>query len=687
MFKQFTILIFALLFFNVNYAQVVINEDFSTATGTTPPTGWANLDLSGSGFVWAFDNPGFRTLEAPITDPAAIFDSDEYAGSSEGDSSTLESPVFDASNTSEHFYLSFDHYFDDGSGGEYHVDVFDGTTWNDVLSGTVYTNNPQHESFEITSALAGTANGQIRFRWIGNDSWYWIVDNIKLEKTTCPPISGLQFISSTTNTATISWTPNGAEAAWSIEWGVPGFQPGTGNEIGSATATATTHIINGLNPSTNYDVWVAADCSGNYTIWIPVEIQTQCGSQSIPWYENFDQMTSVDYDVFPNCWTSENGEWMTDDQTNTIQSPYSGSNFAAIEWSTDDYLWTPGFDLVAGNTYEFSFMWAGDDYTGWDGSVVVNSSQTSSGATQLGVPFVSSADAPATSYQKAVYCFVPTTSGTYNFAIHVSADSNPYNLAFDDFSVIQRGSSAGIDGTTDICQIGGLVDLNSIITINDTTGAWSFDFNPNAIVNDTMLNPQYIPSGAIDVLYTTSGCLQDTAVAHITIYDASNAGQDGNISTCRNQPVDLLSGLNGTIDLGGDWYGPSGSMLQGSAITAPNLAGQYNYEYIVGNGVCPNDTASIVLTATSCNYLGLDENTVQALSVYPNPSKGTITISTSENITGTLQIMDAQGKLIQTLALTNTNTSSVDLTGYTNGVYFLKVNSDQINTLTRVIKE
>lgn len=696
--KQFTILILALLFFKVNYAQVVINEDFSTATGTTPPTGWTNLDLSGSGYTWAFDNPGGETLNTPITDPAAIFDSDYYGGSSEGDSSTLNSPVFDASNTSEHFYLSFDHFFEDGFGGEYHIDVFDGTTWNDVLSGTVATANPQHEFFEITTALAGTANGQFRFRWIGDYSWYWIVDNVKLEKSTCPAITNQQVDNISSASVDISWTAGGSETSWNVEWGAPGFTPGTGTEIGSAVATSENQTIGGLNSSTDYDIYVQADCgSGNGSVWVLIHVTTSCAPiSSFPWLETFENVTGLgtynyDMGLMPTCWSASEGYWFPDVEGSyeTGADAYSGTQFMALYSWDDDTLWTPEFELVAGTQYEFKFMFAGDNdgYSGWNGQVVLYDNQTDAVTALSDGAFVTSSEVIDNNYRAHTSCFMPTISGTYRFGIKLNSNYDPYYLVIDDVSIIERGTSAGTDGSSDVCQISGLINLNSVANIEDAAGIWSFDFNPNVIVNDTMLNPQYIPSGAIDVLYTTTGCLQDTVVAHITIYDPSSAGQDGNISTCRNQPVDLLSGLNGTVDLGGDWYGPSGSMLSGSAIVAPNLAGQYNYEYIVGNGVCPDDTASVVLTATSCDYLGLDENAGQSLTVYPNPSKGAITISTSENITGTLQIMDAQGKLIQTQVLTNVNTLSVDLTGYTNGVYILKVNSDQINTITRVIKE
>ena len=44
----------ALIFSMIGFAQTYLSENFSTATGTTPPTGWANVDSTTSGEIWTF---------------------------------------------------------------------------------------------------------------------------------------------------------------------------------------------------------------------------------------------------------------------------------------------------------------------------------------------------------------------------------------------------------------------------------------------------------------------------------------------------------------------------------------------------------------------------------------------------------------------------------------------------------
>ena len=60
----------------------------------------------------------------------------------------------------------------------------------------------------------------------------------------------------TGNSATIHWITGNA-TSWTIEYGVSGFMPGTG-QITVAGNTGIT--INGLAPSTDYDFYISADC-------------------------------------------------------------------------------------------------------------------------------------------------------------------------------------------------------------------------------------------------------------------------------------------------------------------------------------------------------------------------------------------------------------------------------------------
>lgn len=917
-------------------AQVLFSENFSSATGTTPPAGWSNNDMTGAStpYLWAFNNPGGAPLNAPITPPAAVFNNDYLGWNDDYPESALESPTFDASVITDYIYLSFDHSFynDQYGEGSYSVEVWDGLSWNSVFSGSGDVLNAEHVLLDITADANGAPDAQVRFVWSGDYSYYWIVDNVKVEVTTCPavtngtvdvltansadiswtavgsetswnieygvsgftmgsgtpgtastesfsagsltantsydfyiqsdcgatdspwygpitvytgycefqgtdpdyyiknfsvtggatsnisnlnsgispngyedatsmtvsqfeggpnvnftvnfgvqswytfgfgiwvdwnnnlvfesneqmfqssgyednflgsfgvpvgvavgnyrmrimadyntssptnactlnsgegeaedytfevvpiptclPVTDLLTDNETANSIDITWTPGDTETDWNIEWGAPGFVPGTGAGLDSAQqSSSASFTINGLNSATDYDIYVQASCSStDSSYWTLVTGTTLCSPiTNLPWTEDFDAMAQTGDDIVPYCWLNENGDWFSDDSNNSGGFANSGSNFVGIYYGSNDQLWTPEFQLIAGKKYEFSFMWAGDDNTGWNGSVLVNNTQSATGATQLGTPFIAPAQIADDNYQREFFCFTPTTSGIYTFAVKVSASFSPYLLTFDDFSLVERATTAGTNGTINACQINGLVDLNQLITINDQLGAWTFSPNPSTIVNDSMFNPQFVPAGTVSVDYITYGCLVDTASVMVTIYPPSSAGLDGNITACKSEPIDLLSGLNGTVNMGGDWYNPTNNLMPGSQVITGTFPGQFNYKYISGNSVCPDDTASVVVTVLgTCNWLSVDENVLESVNLYPNPSTGLVYIeSTLSTESFNLVITDINGRVVETGSNSIKNgVNAVNLNNVQRGTYFFKLSNENAEKVYRVV--
>lgn len=154
---------------------------------------------------------------------------------------------------------------------------------------------------------------------------------------------------------------------------------------------------------------------------------------TFPWSENFDAFQPYQQ---PTCWFKENGDWIiapNSDSTNDADAR-SGTNFLREAYSaTNEYMWSPVFQLTAGVSYDFSFWWAGDTYATWDASVVYNTIQSSVGATAFPTPIVVAATTTTKNYQKYTANFIPATTGTYSFGIKVNAPSTPWYLSFDDF--------------------------------------------------------------------------------------------------------------------------------------------------------------------------------------------------------------------------------------------------------------
>ena len=86
-------------------------------------------------------------------------------------------------------------------------------------------------------------------------------DTISFTTTECVAVSNISCATPTNSSVEISWTSNGSESAWIVEYGMPGF--GQGEEIGRATATTNPYQLSlaGLDPNTTYEVYVYAQCA------------------------------------------------------------------------------------------------------------------------------------------------------------------------------------------------------------------------------------------------------------------------------------------------------------------------------------------------------------------------------------------------------------------------------------------
>jgi len=169
-----------------------VAEDFSDASGSTPPTGWTVDVIEGDPSIdqWRFDNPGNRTFPSFLVDPAAVFDSDAISNNDQPENVALISPVFDAS-TATQLFLKLDQQYlgllDPDYGSQGSIEVYDGKQWQPIvtqLSDVVGTTR-----FDISKIAAGVGNAQVRFRWTGNWSYYWALDNVEVLDALTPGVT------------------------------------------------------------------------------------------------------------------------------------------------------------------------------------------------------------------------------------------------------------------------------------------------------------------------------------------------------------------------------------------------------------------------------------------------------------------------------------------------------------------
>ena len=179
--KRFFVTSFLVLASIAAFSQTyILNEDFSSASGTTPPEGWSNVTVTGDAEdLWRFDNAGGRDIKYPMIGTFAIFDSDNTSRNQMAENVFLETPAFDAT-ISQQILFSFDHWFVGGDNAKASIEAYDGEEWKVVKIYTTTTENSEKEILDISGFVGGVPNSKLRFRWEGDSVGLWAIDNISI---------------------------------------------------------------------------------------------------------------------------------------------------------------------------------------------------------------------------------------------------------------------------------------------------------------------------------------------------------------------------------------------------------------------------------------------------------------------------------------------------------------------------
>ena len=124
------------------------------------------------------------------------------------------------------------------------------------------------------------------------------------EAPSCIPPTHLETQNITDTSVTLSWTVNGTEEAWEIEYREEGE-----TEWQTMTAYENPYTLEGLSEQTTYEVRVSAVCTGSTTPTLAITFTTDCIAYEIsmdnPLFEDFEGYTGTTYNaegVIPTCW-------------------------------------------------------------------------------------------------------------------------------------------------------------------------------------------------------------------------------------------------------------------------------------------------------------------------------------------------------------------------------------------------
>jgi GEVED domain/Secretion system C-terminal sorting domain len=271
------------------------------------------------------------------------------------------------------------------------------------------------------------------------------------------------------------------------------------------------------------------------------------------------------------------------------------------------------------------------------------------------------------------------TPGAEYYVMHDgSGTAGNYTIEISEVSVY-----AGVEGEAlEICY-GESTNLFLGIANYTLGGEWVAT-SPAVVLQGNTFNSTDYASQTYTFNYVVSdGCAVDQATSTVVVYAAPSAGEDGSITVCLNEPFVLWNGLSGNIDANGTWYNASNNALAAAQDTSGNLAGQFNYDYIVTNPVCPSDTSNVlVIVDGSCDFTASIEENQMGLSMYPNPTSGVVQITKSQIGAASVEVLDLNGKVLQNSAMQQH--LLLDLTTYSRGIYMVKVQMNGVSVIERI---
>ena len=279
---------------------------------------WRNITPQNNQFNWSTSSGhGYNNSTGPANARSGekIFTASGWTDGTE--TAVLLSPVVNISgltNPSLEFY-NFRH---GQFVGALHVDIINNGVVTPnvlVLTGSHQTSSYDNWQKQVVDLSAFTGEVQARFRAVSGGSYdnEINIDDISFkEMADCQnDPDNISFVASTGTTLTVSWIETGSSTSWQVEIVPQGSNP-TGN---GTTVTENPYTFTGLNPLTNYNVYVRSICVDGFSDWaMSSPFSTGCGTIQAPYFHNVENQNW--WSEISQCWrniTPQNNQfnWST----------------------------------------------------------------------------------------------------------------------------------------------------------------------------------------------------------------------------------------------------------------------------------------------------------------------------------------------------------------------------------------
>ena len=562
------------------------------------------------------------------------------------------------------------------------------------------------------------------------------VDNIMISEITCPIPSNLAATNITTTTADLSWTENGTASEWIVYHKIS-----TDSIWTETTVYSTNYQLTGLTPDMSYSVRVASDC-GNGTDVSPfsnlvsfITLPT-CPSPSGLTVSNISQ-TNVDL-----AWTSNGAETSWDivygavgfdiDTEGTIvtatTNPFTLTGLTAAtnyqvyvrancgsgdisNWSSPIQFNTTICDLS--EQCEYTFICTDSYGDGWNGGALVIEQNSITIATIEAIDHYGSGNSYTDTFHVMLCDNISTTfnwiEGFYDNEVALTILDPAGNQLFSSVDMI-NASSPILTIVTNCSAVGESCDTPTNVQVNaasnsanvswtSTESAWIVEYKlataSNWTASPTLTTTTYNITGLTAstnyVVRVKSVCDASnesdwsaeipftTLAGDVTTYTIT-ATATGPGSITPSGTVTVQEGTDITFSFTANEGATTQQLLVDNIETAIPTNNEYTFSSVVAN-----HTIEVVFAEET----GIEEVDLDAtVLLFPNPATSHIEIRLSNDllINSTLDIYDVYGRKIATQMMNNTS-AKVDISGYSTGMYLVRISNDNGVVVKNFIKK
>jgi hypothetical protein len=568
-----------------------------------------------------------------------------------------------------------------------------------------YAGNHVQHYFPRDNALNSNANYYITIMVKGS-GYYLSLDNLSVDYApTCYEPTALAASAIGMNTATLGWTSTATRFELNYRQQGSASTPWT-----SVAATSTTANLTGLSASTTYEARVRAICSATDTSdWSQVyTFTTTCAAQAVPYSQDFESYTGTAYNVagvLPRCWDAYS------DGTSNLYFPHvvdgSGSSYnychgtrslvmtsGAATYGSVKVVALPEFTTPV-NQLKMDF-WMSTESSSY-GTLYVGYVTGSN----FNTSFVAVKTIPASSttyhgsnsgnqanglYDTVVFTNVPATAT--RIAFKWEYNSSYYTCCVDDIHVTLAPLPCNAPTITSTTT------TTTSATVNWTGDGSSYEFAYKDASASSWSNAVAVNAQTYTVTGLTPGTNYAARVRQV-------CGTTTSAWTTTTFTTDTLSYYTITVTANDTTMGTvtgGGRYVEGSQVTLTATANQ-GYHFVQWNDNDTNATRRITVTANATytatfaqdapNPEGIDDVTANMnVNIYPNPASGSTTINIS-GVEGSVEItiVDMSGRQVktETMECAGNCVKQVNVTGLSQGAYFVRINAEGINMVKKLI--